>query len=576
MLKSLRLVKFRAFQNFTVHFGATAYLLGPNNAGKSTILTSLRLVHELLRTAFARKPDFSQADRGSWLLAYPVSLDELPALSESIRHEFRTSEARLELTWASGAKLIAVWPEDEDIDAFFYLKTAIGQQPQTPAQVRSSFSQIGIVPVLAPLEHTETILTEAYVRGNVSGRLSSRHYRNNLWLLDRSGDMSAFAEFATPWLGEIEIRELETRKADGGMVLDLYYGEAGSHVPKEIVWAGDGFQVWLQILFHLFRLRNVETIVLDEPDVYLHSDLQRKLVRLLTSLDKQVIVATHSTEIIAEAARSDVVIIDKSLRNGIRAKDDAVLETVSDAVGSQFNLRLAKALRSKIALFVEGDDIALLSRLASKIGADHIALENGVAVIPLTGYSHWPQVEPFAWLVKSLLGDAVRPYVILDRDYRPEALVAEVTRKLRRLDVSVHVWRRKELESYVINSEVMSRLTHAPQDELDSWLDEAASGLEDQVFSQMLDERIRFEVDGKQHMSAITRAFKKEFEANWEGLDFRLNRSPAKSILSAVNAKLSAAGYKTCSARALASGHRAEELPAELVSTLSNIEELVT
>jgi len=576
MLKTMRLVNFRAFLRFTLHFGDNAYLIGPNNAGKSTLLTSLRLVNELLRLAFSRPPEFNREDGGGWHRAYRVSLAEFPALSESIRHEFRNNEARLELTWKSGAKLVAVWPEGDEVDGFFYLRTAIGQQPLTPLQVRSNFSRIGVVPILTPLDHTENLLTATYVRRNIAGRLSSRHYRNQLYLLKEDGLLEAFFEFAAPWMPEVAIREVETRRAEDGLALDVYYIEARSNVLKEIVWAGDGLQVWLQILLHVFRLSEEQTIVLDEPDVYLHSDLQRRLVRLLSSLNKQIVIATHSTEMIAEAARSDVVIIDKSLESGIRAKDDAVLEAISDAVGSQFNLRLAKALRARVALFVEGDDVTLLSRLAAKAGVERVALENGIAVISLNGYSHWPQIEPFSWLIQHLLGNAVRPYVILDRDYRPDSLVAEVIHKLDQHNIPAHIWRRKELESYIINSDVMSRLSGAPRAEIDTWLDVTVDNLETQVFSQMLNERVRFETNAKHHMAEITAEFKEEFDHAWRDREFRLKRSPAKEILSAVNGKLSTEGYKTFSARALASEHRFSELPDELVSVLEGIEELAS
>jgi len=51
--------------------------------------------------------------------------------------------------------------------------------------------------------------------------------------------------------------------------LDVFYQEADSRIPKELVWAGDGIQVWLQLLYHVYRVQNCETIVLDEPEVYL-------------------------------------------------------------------------------------------------------------------------------------------------------------------------------------------------------------------------------------------------------------------------------------------------------------------
>ena len=41
-------------------------------------------------------------------------------------------------------------------------------------------------------------------------------------------------------------------------------------------------------------------LVLDEPDVYMHPDLQRRLIRFLLRRDQQVIVATHSIEMMSE------------------------------------------------------------------------------------------------------------------------------------------------------------------------------------------------------------------------------------------------------------------------------------
>ena len=67
-------------------------------------------------------------------------------------------------------------------------------------------------------------------------------------------------------------------------------------------------QIWLQLLLHLFRQRDADVVVLDEPDVFLHSDLQRRLLQLLESLPAQTISSTHSAEVIAEADSSESVV----------------------------------------------------------------------------------------------------------------------------------------------------------------------------------------------------------------------------------------------------------------------------
>ena len=89
----------------------------------------------------------------------------------------------------------------------------------------------------------------------------------------------AYRQLVQRWAAEIELRSLDVRLAPGGLQLDLFYDDEGPRVPKEMCWAGDGGQVWLQVLYHLHRLRDVDVVILDEPDIYLHADLQRRLVR---------------------------------------------------------------------------------------------------------------------------------------------------------------------------------------------------------------------------------------------------------------------------------------------------------
>lgn len=182
MLKQLKLVNYRAFKNFTVTFGDGAYLVGPNNAGKSTILTALRTADALVRYAHRRSPDRAANFEGRSVPVYPLSLSEFPALEDSLRYEFGEEETRMELLWKSGARLVAVWPRndesttdtsDEDAEnPYFYLERLPGMAVRTVVQTREAFPQLGVIPILGPLEHKEASLDDAYVTRNVAGRLS--------------------------------------------------------------------------------------------------------------------------------------------------------------------------------------------------------------------------------------------------------------------------------------------------------------------------------------------------------------------------------------------------------------------
>ena len=147
MLRQLRLRNFRSFRNFSISFGNGAYLVGPNNAGKSTVLTTLRTADVLLRYAQQRNPSLRSVHRDKYYVAYPISLSDFPALLESVRYDFRGEEASFELTWDSGARLTAVWPElgqNRDETPFFYLEKQPGMQVRTVAAARSTFAGLGV------------------------------------------------------------------------------------------------------------------------------------------------------------------------------------------------------------------------------------------------------------------------------------------------------------------------------------------------------------------------------------------------------------------------------------------------
>lgn len=66
-------------------------------------------------------------------------------------------------------------------------------------------------------------------------------------------------------------------------------------IPREIFWSGFGFQVWCQMLTHLIQGGDNSIFLIDEPDIYLHSNLQRQLIGLLRQLGPDILIATHST-----------------------------------------------------------------------------------------------------------------------------------------------------------------------------------------------------------------------------------------------------------------------------------------
>jgi AAA domain, putative AbiEii toxin, Type IV TA system len=392
---------------------------------------------------------------------------------------------------------------------------------------------------------------------------------------DPQDDLQRFVAWAEPWMDEIEVRDLQIRTGDKGRMLDLYCREVGSHSDRELFWIGDGIQVWVQLLAHVYRARAVDTVILDEPDLYLHADLQRRLVRLLESLDAQTIAASHSSELLAEAAPRAVTWISKERRRAVRAPDERLLGQLSNAIGSQFNLRLARTLRARAVLFVEGDDLAILRHLADTCGVPEVARETALVTVPLRGYSNWEHVEPFGWLLKDLLEGSVKVLVLLDRDYRTEGQCRAVRDRLHRLGIQCHIWQRKELESYLLVPSVIARLSGAPVADVETALVAAADQQREAVFARQLAERTRTEVDARRHAVEVTESHQREFEKRWTKVRERPHWCNAKELLGSLNNWLVAEDYKPVGADQIARKMRAHEIPHELAELLKRAEALL-
>ncbi|NEB41447.1 ATP-binding protein [Streptomyces sp. SID14515] len=358
--------------------------------------------------------------------------------------------------------------------------------------------------------------------------------------------------------------------------IDVFYTEPGSGREKELVWAGDGVQIWLQLLLHIHRLKEYPTLILDEPEVFLHADLQRRLVRLIDSLGIQVVLATHSSEVLAEADSKSIVWIDKSKRNAIRAPRREGLETLSTSLGTAFNLGMAKALRAKGIVFVEGKDLRTLRMLAKNLGYTNIVADMELAVVPINGYSNWSSAEAFGWLVKDFLKGSVGSIIILDRDYRTQSQVDSVTGKLREAGIECHVWSKKELESYLISPTAIARISGCPLVEVERVMGEIMNSMQGDIFARVNFERQSVERSGKNHEVNITAAALADFTPRWSKVEYRQSVCPPKEIMSQLNRHLQSNGYKGVSFDALAKRINQDEIPAEMLQVLHKINTLAS
>ena len=547
-----------------------ALLMGPNNAGKSTIINALRLCSAAGRLAMRSKA-VEVFNDGRYVRGFRIrQISDDGFNLENVRHEFQEKVSRLDLDLSTGASIHMVWPLEEE--AFFWVE-ANGVDISAPMKARPVLEKIGLVPTLTPLEREERKLGRDNLKKYIETKQASRHFRNNLRAVqeDSPADFDHLMGYLlenTPELTQLTL--VETYR-EGETWLDLYYRDSQSRTEKEIFWAGDGLQIWLQLLFHLWRTRDLGTAVLDEPDVFLHPELQRRLVRVLEATGRQTILSSHAAEVASEASQSSIVWIERGRRQARRLTEDVHLEEFSGVLGSAFNLAIAKALKARVALFVEGDDMKILRTLAKKLGCVGVAAENGVAVVGIGGFSHWPSVEAFTWIKSQFLGSRVRVWLLLDRDYRSLEAGRLLVARMKSNDVSAHVWSRKELESYLLEPAAIARVSGISVAEVEVELAKILEGLKAQVAGQFSKTVLESKESHVDVATALGEAAKL-FERDWLDPSSRLAMAPAKTVIAAWNTNVPRHGGAALNPRRLAAAIKPEEIDPEVADFLISIE----
>lgn len=571
MITSLKLHRYKGFRDFSVTFKAKSLLLGPNNAGKSTIIGAIRLANEAAK--FTTRNGASDRFRNGERTIHGHHILKLRTQSfslENLRHEFEDEITYLSLRYDTGGVIHLVWPVDAP--AFFWLEHE-GQSVFTAAAAKLLISPIGVAPTLTPLDRDEKQLSPEHLRSNIETKLSSRHLRNNLFAVreidpeDFKG-LNGFLLGNTPELADLQlIRQIR----DGEAWIDFYYRDAASRTEKEIFWAGDGLQIWIQILFHIWRSRHSSTMVLDEPDVFLHPDLQRRLVRILEAQPQQIVMSSHAAEVASEADPQSLVWIERSSRAAKRLSSENYLGGVAGGLGRSFNLSIAHALKAKVALFIEGEDVKIIRILAEQVRCWKIAKEEGLAVVPIGGFNRWPSVETFAWLKNGFLESGVKVRLILDSDYRKAADCRSLESELLKANVDTHIWHRKELASYLLDPLIIAAATGLDLDEVIPKLNTVVEELKWDVFGQLAKQVLDSAPSHVAASAALSEA-QESFLINWSDLEGKLRLVPAQKVISGWNRQRTGSRQRILTSRSLASAASPATLDWEIVEVLQSIE----
>lgn len=485
MIKKLIVKNFRCFDNLTIILQDTSILVGKNNAGKSTIIEALRIIATVVRKyrklPFIMAPEWvpNEGDNG-----VSPSIDNQGISDKGLFYFYGNPPAIIEAQFSNGCVIKAFI--GENLSVFAMIIKGDGNPVRSPKEAKQvSFPPVEVLPQISPLLEKEKKIELKTVSQNRTTRLTSRNFRNQLYYYSE-----AFPHFKSlvesTWEG-LQVNQVTSDVSDDGHNLSFWVRNSG--FAAEIGWMGHGLQMWVQCMWFLSQCQPNSVVILDEPDVYMHADLQRRLIRLISPMYSQLIVATHSVEIIEEVLPENILPVNNKKKTIKSVGSHTLLQDLVEGMGSVFNLDLARLFISKRFIVWEGPDTdrLIMSKFQSVLYPRGLQAISSFPKTYVEGWGGWQKAVAIASVFNHNQVH-VKCYCIFDSDYHTPEEIADREQDALKRHINIHVWQRKEIENYVIHPDVLLRFLLAKKKKgritkeiLQSKIQEIESYLKDEV-----------------------------------------------------------------------------------------------
>jgi energy-coupling factor transporter ATP-binding protein EcfA2 len=255
---------------------------------------------------------------------------------------------------------------------------------------------------------------------------------------------------------------------DGQLLLKRFRKKAGTS-EKDIMVEGSGFLQWLSV-YALALNKELDVLLLDEPDAHLHPELQghllHKLAQLARENRKQVLLATHSTTILTETKVGQI----------FRMEDKAYLKDESGRVqlfiglGSQYAPRLDQLKRCKRLFLHDGiSDLEILQAWAKTLGYSWPEI--------LVSWKYTKERDARIVLFEGLKSEIpeLQGLSLQDRDDHPfgqsKADLTFDDLPLFKKGLGLRRWRRRNIENYLLHPAAIARAAGKTEQDVRAFLE---------------------------------------------------------------------------------------------------------
>jgi hypothetical protein len=327
--------------------------------------------------------------------------------------------------------------------------------------------------------------------------------------------------------------------------------------------------------------------VIDEPEIYLHPDVQRQLLGILRELSTDILLATHSVEIIGEADPSEILLVDKKRRSAKRLRDIEGIQQACESLGSAQNITLTQLARTRKIIFVEGvNDYTIIRRFSRRLGYEELSSGNDLTPFESGGFTSWDRVKALSWGLSKTLNAKIPIAAVYDRDYFCQEQIDKMHQELSsQLDMA-HIHERKEIENYLLVPAVLDRALDKAIKEREKRTQKVIHRCESvyqileritdqekvKVQSQYIAKRIEFLKGTGRDSATITVETMRQFEEKWKTLDARMEAIPGKKILKMLREEVQKLYGTGLTDVKIVDEFKSHEVPKDLISLIKRLE----
>lgn len=512
-IKRLILDNFGPFPSYELEFPADsrAFVLitGKNNAGKTSLLRALRLVDGALKLA----------NGSSRTIDKPLRKIDIKDINiRRLVHGFQGGIATITAILDTGREIeVRVDGSNEHVSC--------NLPTRTPESVKSLF---GFMPPLGQLPEEEAKVNKDYVLRYINTTLAPQHLRNQIYQLLSHPQRDRLKRVIYETWNEVTLGDVYHDTASNM----LYCPYTEGQTTGEISLAGQGFQIWLQLMTNLIRLSDCSTIVLDEPEIFLHPEKQRKMVNTFREhFDGSMIIATHSPELMNEVDFSHILCIQREVSTPkiVSTKNRDLLEGIRAQIGSSFNL-IASQFEDVERLIASENiqDYETITQIASQSGLS-LRTHN----IPISGLTKWEDCVQYKTAHKMFFGKEVPMSLLLDRDFYPKDFLEKIDKELSKHGIRTVFTPGHEIENIFLQQAFLLAIlpvsVHPELTELLNRIYDEAH--EDTLFKYVEGQKKYSPKDKGKEFHTIYEELKPTFDSTWGDSSRRHTLPQGKQIL---------------------------------------------